>query len=146
MNVRTGLVIASLLAVAGCASMSPGGGRTLGPGSCTSQNCPDITVSVASCQVSVDLDPMDVARGNHDVNMVWKLDLWSRMTGYAFDDPAIVVKTPPPPPNEFRITPGMYTVTVHNRNSANKTYTYAVKVKRWGTACNPSDPTIINQG
>ena len=129
------------LAMAGCAMLGlPPPGAAMAP--CNTHVCL-AKVSVVDCRISVDPPKIDIAKGNHDIEIHW--DIVSG--GYAFPRDGIGIKddaTPPEFSNPTLLTPTKF--KVNDKNSFARQYHYGVKVMKDGTACPPLDPTIDNQG
>jgi hypothetical protein len=103
-----------------------------------------VKVTVVDCRISVDRPTIDIARGNHDIEIHW--DIVSG--GYTFPSDGIWIKDDVSPPqfsNPMRLTPTKF--KWNDRNTAARMFHYGVKVMKDGTACTPPlDPIINNQG
>jgi hypothetical protein len=148
MNVRAGLVVVSIVGVAGCASMGPGGdggGKPLAP--CDAQGVCKIDVSVTRCTIAPPVpDPITITQ--KDVHIQWELDFASWMAGNRFvDTDAITVRDGRGEFDMPEVSSAGRKLKLHDKNSIPGKYKYTIRVTSnvFGV-CTPLDPLIINQG
>jgi hypothetical protein len=137
MLARTAM-IATALAVTGCASVPP-----TRIASCNQHEC-HLVVTVTDCRVSVDPDSIQVMGRGRELH--WDIDPAS--TGYTFPANGIFVKDYDPT-REFsdpRRANQNTKFMLNDRNGFARDYAYGINVMKGSTACPTYDPWIINQG
>ena len=134
MNTKAVLGVCVLgLALAGCAAL-----RGMGFGSgCNDAVC-HVRVTVNDCRVSVDPDPVYIARGEHKIK--WKLqstrhDFTSNGISFASGGGTVFKNPHRPGVGEFEVT---------DFNNATGRYKYTITVTQDGKPCPPHDPDVMN--
>ncbi|HVO90573.1 MAG TPA: hypothetical protein VMV45_18690, partial [Casimicrobiaceae bacterium] len=112
---------------------------------CKNTNCPDINVSVANGQISVDADTMKIRKNNPKVQLMWKLDPHG---DYEFHDNSIQFKDPQAASRQFRFkNQNGQLIHYEDENSDRNDYGYTIVVFDKKTQQPLSkDPIIANQG
>lgn len=128
-------------ALAGCATEH----QRIGNTPCTAGTC-FVDVTVSNCSVIVDPEQLQVARGNRDAVLHWKLDTAS-FFAYRFADRGIAFGEAGG--NQFHTPQGSAfgrEFTWGDRNTTSGKFKYTVNLeRRWGGgACPPLDPFVIN--
>jgi hypothetical protein len=147
MKSSIGVVVVTLLALAGCASLSDGGrggGTRMGASSCNASQrvC---TISVTNCTID---DPGDLVVDKvRDVDILWKVE--HGFAGYFFEQNGIEIRNGD---NQFgppSLEENGSVIRIKDANSlaGEHRYKYIIRVKsRMLGPCPELDPTIINQG
>jgi hypothetical protein len=104
-----------------------------------------VAVQVSACRVTVDPDWLGIARGNHDVEIVWEIRnspgvTFSRDEPVFFKSKELASKAFTNPKGE-----GGTRYSWHHVSTGPAVYHYGVRVVDNGRACPPLDPSIIDE-